>query len=262
MKISIVTISYNQAQFLEKTILSVINQKGCNIEYIVVDAGSTDGSHEIIKKYHEKISKIIFEVDSGPAEGLTKGFSHATGDIYYYLNSDDILEPNALKQVIYFIEQNPKVDVFIGNSYVVNSDGAIQRKFISDNFIKQLALYNASCISQASTFFRSNIFKKTGGFNQSNKVNWDGELLLDMMQAGANFLNVNLILSRFRVYPGSITGSRSSRIMTNQNFEKIFIKLKGRKPNRSDRALFILARLIRKLLNPVDTFERLRHGPI
>ncbi len=78
MKVSVVTISYNQAEFLEQCIRSVIEQDYDDIEYIVVDPGSTDGSRDIIEKYHDYIDHIIFEPDCGPADGLNKGFAHAT----------------------------------------------------------------------------------------------------------------------------------------------------------------------------------------
>ena len=92
MKFSIVTISFNQARFLERAIVSVIEQKGVELEYIVVDPGSTDGSRDIIERHRDLIAHVVFEKDKGPADGLNKGFSHATGSIYGYLNADDVLE--------------------------------------------------------------------------------------------------------------------------------------------------------------------------
>ena len=93
MRISIVTISFNQVEYLEETILSVLNQSHSDFEYIVVDPGSIDGSREIIERYRDKISKIIFERDIGAADGLNNGFKYATGDILCYLNSDDTFLP-------------------------------------------------------------------------------------------------------------------------------------------------------------------------
>lgn len=88
-RVSIVTISFNQAQFVERAILSVLEQDYPHIEYIVVDPGSTDGSREIIDKYRDRIARIIFESDDGPADDLNKGFAKASGEIYGFLNSEN-----------------------------------------------------------------------------------------------------------------------------------------------------------------------------
>ena len=89
-KISIVTPSFNHAQFLEETILSVISQNYPDLEYIIIDGGSTDGSVEIIKKYEQYLTYWISEPDNGQSDALNKGFTRATGDIYGWLNSDDL----------------------------------------------------------------------------------------------------------------------------------------------------------------------------
>src|SRR5690349_13082517 len=115
MKFTLVTISYNQAPFLERTIRSVIDQKYDDLEYIVVDPGSTDGSREIIEHFRPYITKTIFEKDRGAADGLNKGFSHATGELYGFLNSDDVLLPGALKEASKFFDTNPDIDVVSGD---------------------------------------------------------------------------------------------------------------------------------------------------
>ena len=95
MKISIVTISFNQEKYLRQCIDSVLSQTGCEVEYIVVDPGSTDRSREIIESYGDKIIRV-FESDDGPADGLARGFGRATGRVYGWINSDDYLLPGAL----------------------------------------------------------------------------------------------------------------------------------------------------------------------
>ena len=107
MKVSIVTISYNQCEFLEQALVSVLDQDYHNIEYIVIDAGSTDGSREIIQKHHHRIDKVIFEEDEGPADGLNKGFSIASGHIYGFLNSDDFLLPGVISKVVDTFKKQP-----------------------------------------------------------------------------------------------------------------------------------------------------------
>ncbi len=207
MKISIVTISFNQAEFLERTIKSVLDQDYADIEYIVVDPGSTDGSRDIIEKYRNKISHIIYNPDQGPADGLNKGFSLASGDIYAYLNSDDTLLPGTLKYITAEFEKNPGIDVISGHAFVIDKDDKVLQKVFSHPF--SLASYAAGCcvLVQQSTFFKPAFFKSIGGFNKDNKICWDGELMVDYALKGAKFKLVRKYLSCFRIYENSITGS-------------------------------------------------------
>src|SRR5450432_3341584 len=96
LKVSIVTISFNQAAYLEEAIRSVLDQDHPLVEYIVVDPGSTDGSRDIIERYRGRIAKVLYEPDQGPADGLNHGFAHATGDVFACLNADDLLLPRAV----------------------------------------------------------------------------------------------------------------------------------------------------------------------
>ncbi len=107
MKISIVTPSFNQAEFLEETIQSVLNQRHDDLEYIVVDGGSSDGSLSIIEKYSSSLTSWISEPDSGQVEAVNKGMAMATGDICAYLNSDDLYLPGTLSLVAQYFADNP-----------------------------------------------------------------------------------------------------------------------------------------------------------
>lgn len=262
MKISIVTISYNQAKFLEQAITSVLNQDYPNIEYIVVDPGSTDGSLEIIQEYAGKIDRIILGPDQGPADGLNKGFSVATGAILGFLNSDDVLESGALSRVAQFFMTHPAVDVVSGHSWIIDAEGRRKRRFYSDRYSLRLAAYRASIVSQASTFFRSEVFRKTGGFNPRNRLDWDGELFLDMALAGARFSVVPEFWSGFRVYGESISGSGVSRKPDHISLARTYKKVTGREPGLGYPIVEFLTRYARKSRNPLDTLERLRRGPI
>lgn len=262
MKISIITISYNQAQFLERAIRSVADQDHDDVEYIVVDPGSTDGSRDIIEGYRDKIAKIIYEADRGPADGLNKGFAEAHGEIFGFLNSDDVLEPGALSRVVQYFEAHPDVDVISGHSWIIDAEGNVKRRFFSDRYSLRMAAYGASILSQASTFFRAEAFRRAGGFNIENRSTWDGELFIDMALAGARFSLVPAYLSRFRIHAEGITGSGKLHVLHKLHRERLFRKIKGREPNSLDHLLELGARLWRKFLNPSDTIERLRHGPI
>jgi glycosyltransferase involved in cell wall biosynthesis len=213
MKISIVTISYNQAPFLEQAILSVLDQK-VDLEYIVVDPGSTDGSREIIEKYRHRIHKIIFEKDEGPADGLNKGFAQASGDIFGFLNADDILLPGALSEAADYLIKKPRVDIVSGHGYIIDEHGKRLYKVFSNRlnattFVKKRYTIGYSSIVQQSTFFRRKAFEKTGGFDRDYRILWDGALFVDFMNLNLKFETTNRYWSEFRIYPNSITGSGS-----------------------------------------------------
>lgn len=262
MKISIVTISCNQAMFLERAICSVIGQEYQNIEYIVVDPGSTDGSREIIERYRDRITKIIYEPDNGPADGLNKGFEHACGDIYGFINSDDVLEQGTLTSVAKYFLEHPNIDVVSGNSWIIDESGEIKRRFYSDRFSLNMSAYGASVLAQQSTFFRATAFKFVGGFNVGNKIAWDGELYIDMALAGFSFDVVSDFWSSFRIHQECITGSGKHANLRLLYSEEMFKKIKVRKSNVLDGFISIGAKLLRKLYNPRDTIERFLRGSI
>jgi glycosyltransferase involved in cell wall biosynthesis len=262
MKVSIVTISFNQARFLEEALRSVIEQNYGDIEYIVVDPGSTDGSREIIERHRNELSSVILEPDGGPADGLNKGFAAAHGEVYGFLNSDDVLEPGAIARVARFFEANPKVDVVSGNSWIIDAEGSTRRRIYSDRYSLRMAAYGASILAQSSTFFRSEVFRKVGGFNTSNRLSWDGDLFVDMALAGAHFSRVSEFWSRFRVYGESITGSGAAGVRDHASKVSRFKRVKGHEPGPFYPFIEYFARYARKMLNPLDTLERLIRGPV
>ena len=124
-KISVVTPSYNQAAFLEETIRSVLLQGYPNLEYIVIDGGSTDGSVDIIEKYDPSIDQWVSESDRGQSHAINKGFERAYGNILAWLNSDDIYLPGALAHVAQCFAEHPGTDVLVGEAQKVREDGTV-----------------------------------------------------------------------------------------------------------------------------------------
>lgn len=259
---SIVTISFNQARFLKRTIDSVLAQEGVDIEYIIVDAGSTDGSREIITAYKDRISKIVFENDRGAADGLNKGFSYATGDIYCYLNSDDTLNTGALRAALDAFENRRNVDVICGHAWVIDEHDKRIRRVWSDPYNFQAAAFGYSIQIQPSTFFRADAFRRVGGFNPENKSNWDGELMLDFAKAGLNISLLNSFMSNYRLHSSSITasGSEDRRISAWHTYR--FRSIMGRDRSQFDRYRGIYWFLYRQFRNPAAFIERLLRGPI
>ena len=263
MKISIVTISFNQAEFVERTIKSVLAQKpGVDLEYIVIDAGSTDGSRDIIEKYKEQIDKTIFEPDKGPSDGLNKGFSYAQGDIYGFLNSDDILYPGALKAAVDFLNDHPEIDAVSGHALIIDGNDQVLRKNFSQAMSLKQYAYGVCTINQPSTFFRKQAFDKTKGFNKENRSNWDGELFVDMALAGAKFTTINYFMSGYRLHSVSITASKKLEASMHNYSARIFQKIIGRPRNNTDKYLTFLYKILRWIKNPLALWERLTKGRI
>ena len=262
MKISIVTISYNQAQFLERAILSVINQNYKDLEYIVIDPGSTDCSRDIIEKYKSHFTSIILVPDAGAAEGLNNGFKYATGEIYGFLNSDDVLLPDALIAVSKYFQEHPTIDVISGHTKIIDSNDQFIRNSYSDKFSLVSYAYGACVLIQPSTFFKANCYQAVNGFNNSNFSNWDGELFVDIALIGAKFAVVNKFWSCFRLHPLSITSSKKLDGKYREYRKYIFQKIMKREPQFWDLTLAICFRISKYFFSPKSLYERIAYGSI
>lgn len=171
MKISIVTPSFNQVKFLESTIRSVLSQSGVDLEYIIVDGGSTDGSKEVVEKYHDQLAWSCSEPDAGQYAAVNKGFEHATGDIMAWLNSSDIYFPWSLKTVANVFASVPSVDWVAATHKVCigeNNEFAGYQKvpgYSRNAFL--LGMHGSrekpNFIQQESCFWRRSLWEKIGG---------------------------------------------------------------------------------------------------
>jgi len=162
-KISIITPSYNQAEYIEQTILSVLNQNYPNLEYIIIDAGSTDGTIEIIKKYENKISYWISEKDKGLYDAVYKGFEMATGEILAWINSDDVYLPNSFFTVAEIFKSFPIVNWLQGANSHSDESSRIVSVFPSQYWTRfDLLVGSKKTIQQESTFFRNELWIKSG----------------------------------------------------------------------------------------------------
>jgi glycosyltransferase involved in cell wall biosynthesis len=166
-KISIVTPSYNQREFLESAIQSILLQEYPNLEYIIIDGGSTDNSQEIIRKYDSKLAYWVSEPDQGMYYAINKGFQHATGEIMAWLNSSDMLCPWALWVVAQIFIQHPTVE-WITTLYPLRweSNGLPVRMRQVSGYNREL-FYGGRCdLQQESTFWRTELWKKVGKLNE------------------------------------------------------------------------------------------------
>lgn len=263
MKFSVVTISYNQAEFLERAIKSVLSQTGVEIEYIVCDPGSTDGSREIIEIYRDRISHVVYEKDKGAADGLNNGFAFATGDIYCYLNSDDTFEPGAFKAVAQYFKEHPDVDVVCGHTYITDRYDNHLRRVWSERYWPPAVAHGAAVQIQPSTFFRRGAYLSSGGFDVTNRRNWDGGLLAAMYASGSKIRVIDQFLSTYRLHASSITNTgRAVDPQTRAANERSFELIMGRKRCWYDNHLKIFYRIIKHLLYPQAMLERVLKGPV
>jgi glycosyltransferase involved in cell wall biosynthesis len=250
MKFSVVTISFNQRQYLEQALNSVVAQDYPALEYIVVDPGSTDGSRELIQAFAGRLARVIFEPDQGAADGLNKGFQHASGDIFGFLNSDDVLLPGAITSVGQLFERNPDCDIVMGNGFTIDAQGKRIRSIRAAGFTLKRYFYGGATWLQQATFFRRAAFEAVGGFNMNNRSCWDGELVVDMVRGGARIEYLNQDLALFRIHAHSITGSRRHSQMMKADADRMFSVACGRKWTVMDTLRVYLFRIERVLTHP------------
>jgi glycosyltransferase involved in cell wall biosynthesis len=180
-RISIVTPSLNQGQFLEETICSVINQNYDNLEYIVIDGGSTDNSNDIIKKYSPFITYWVSEKDNGQSDAINKGLRIATGEIMCWINSDDFLEPDCLNKVSHYFERNPSWECITGACNLIyhSANGQVEhRSHRAPPTNPNMATLNwkEEWFAQQATFWRTSLWKRTGPLREDLKYTMDLEL--------------------------------------------------------------------------------------
>lgn len=258
MKISVVTISYNQAPFLDQAIRSITEQGYAELEYIVVDPGSVDGSRNIIERYRDRIATVVYDPDNGPADGLNKGFSLATGEVFGFINADDALLPGALRRVADYFTANPGADIVCGCGFMIDEAGKATTRKIPTRLSKRLYAYGAVTFFQQGIFFRKTAWMKTQGFNPENRSCWDGELLLDMLINGGKAGILHEDLAAFRIHGSSISGSGRLGEIYRQDCRRLFVKAMGREMNATDRMLGKIFRLEKWLMNPRATLARAR----
>jgi glycosyltransferase involved in cell wall biosynthesis len=163
--VSIVTPSYNQGSFIETTICSVLSQEGAQIEYLVMDGESSDGTIAILKKYRDRL-EFISEKDSGQAAAINKGFRKARGRIIAYLNSDDAYLPGAVAKAVHFMDEHPEYAMIYGEGYHVNAEGTILDRYPTEPFNPE-RLSEICFICQPTAFLRKEVFQTVGYLNES-----------------------------------------------------------------------------------------------
>ena len=204
MLISIVTPSYNQAKYIERTIKSVLDQ-GDDVEYIVVDGVSDDGTVDVLNEYEQQITKVIIEPDRGQADAVEKGFAQASGEILAFLNSDDVLLPGALDYVREVFAANPDLDVIYGHRVVIDDEDQVQRFWILPPHVSYLQK-RWDFIPQETCFWRREAYDWVGGIDPSYQFALDYDLFVRMMNV-CRIKRVNRFLAAFREHDEAKTSS-------------------------------------------------------
>lgn len=175
-KISVITPCFNHAQFIDATMRSVHGQGYPNLEHIVIDGGSTDGSAEVIERYRDRLAYWVSEPDDGQTDALIKGFDRATGDIYCWLNSDDLFGPGTLHEVAEYFASNPEVRFVYGDSLWIDRDGATIKPKLEHGWNRFVWLHDHNFVAQASTFWRADLYRAVGGLDRSFDLAMDADL--------------------------------------------------------------------------------------
>lgn len=205
LTVSIVTPSYNQGKFLERTIQSVLSQNYRYLEYIIQDGGSTDESPQIIDRFRSQLHHAAIAKDKGQANAINLGFRHSTGDIMAWLNSDDLLLSDAVNYIVDYFQQHPSVDVVYGmRLYLDEEDQEIGYRILPQYMPSALKFLDY--IPQETLFWRRRIWKKVGGYiNESFQFSLDWEFILRLQQAGAKIVRLPRFLGAFRFHTAQKT---------------------------------------------------------
>jgi glycosyltransferase involved in cell wall biosynthesis len=206
-RVSVVTPSLNQGRFIEETIRSVLLQGYPDLEYILVDGGSTDGSVETIRKYERWLSYWVSEPDRGQADAINRGWARSTGDMLAYINSDDLYLRGAVARAASAFSAEPGTGMVYGTAMIVNEAGGELKAWRASSFDFKRMLTAGNIVPQSSVFFSSTALKEVGYLNEEWQLIMDYDLCL---RIGMQYPTVCVpeTLSMFRNHPRSKTRSR------------------------------------------------------
>jgi glycosyltransferase involved in cell wall biosynthesis len=197
--VTIVTPSYNQVQFLEKTIQSVLGQDYGNLEYIIVDGGSSDGSQELIRSYENDLADWVSEPDSGQSEAINKGFELARGEILAWLNSDDLYYPWAVKGAVEALLSHSDIGMVYGDTDLIDEKGQVIGKFNAQQTNYQRLMRGGVYIPQPAAFWRAELYRQVGPLDPSLYFAMDYDLWVRFAK-NAQILYIPELWSSFRLH--------------------------------------------------------------
>ena len=203
--VSIVTPSFNQARYLESTVRSVLEQNYPNIEYIIVDGGSADGSVDIIRRYADRLAWWVSEEDHGQTDAINKGFAHASGDILAWLNSDDTYEPHAIAEAVTFLRSQPEVGLVYGDANFIDRNGNIIGRFPATQTDYKRLRRGYVHIPQQASFWRADLWHKVGPLDPSFYFAMDYDLWVRLAHISTFQYLPGRTWANFRLHTGGKT---------------------------------------------------------
>jgi glycosyltransferase involved in cell wall biosynthesis len=260
LKISVVTPSYNQAQFLEQTILSVLGQEYPNLEYFIMDGGSTDSSVEIIKKYEDRLVSWVSEKDGGQSQAINNGFKKATGDILLWLNSDDMLLPNAFRIMNEEVTRHGE-GVYFGNCiHFAETNKLTTWGSNSVEAAKTNDLRNLDYIIQPTSFWSRTVYEKVGMLSETLHWGFDWDWFLRAKIINIPFYPLNRAICLYRFHEAHKTGQGSEK-----RINELLSIYRKYNPDKSN--LFELLMNEKKKRNPSpyflqNVFSRIMNKPL
>jgi FkbM family methyltransferase len=205
--IALVTPSYNQGEFLERTIRSVVDQSYPALEYVIQDGGSDDSTHAVIDRYRDRLASCASEPDDGQADAINRGFAHTSGVIMGWLNSDDVLLPGALAAVARHFAKHPETDLVYGHRAVIDEHDRQVGAWIlppHEDWPLELADY----VPQETMFWRRSLWEAAGGrLDPEYQYALDWELLLRFKDAGARMVRLPYVMGAFRLHADQKTST-------------------------------------------------------
>tara|TARA_Y100000991_G_C21934248_1_gene332227 strand:- start:238 stop:1260 length:1023 start_codon:yes stop_codon:yes gene_type:complete len=255
LSFAIVTPSYEQGNFIARTIKSVVEQEYPSFEYFIQDGDSSDQTVEVIKKYTKQITGWDSKIDKGQSHAINLGFAKVNGDIMCWLNSDDLLLPGALKTVSNYFYENPDIDVVYGNRLQIDlNDREIGRWILPGHDEKVLLI--ADYIPQETLFWRKRIWEKIGAnIDETYNFAMDWDLILRFKDAGAKFRHIPRFLGAFRVHTQQKTSSSINEI-GKKEMERIRKRTLGKVPTSKQIKQKVFPFLIKHLI--IDLIYRVQ----
>lgn len=221
--ITIVTPSFNQGQFIEETILSVLNQTYKNIQYFVVDGGSTDQTMEVVEKYRDRIDIIIHEKDKGQTDAINKGFKLAKGELVGWINSDDILYPDCVEKIVELYNEKPDGAIYYSSrSNFIDTESKVFKLNILDIPNRNHLLNHNYSIIQQGSFYSNELVKKCKYLNDKLHYCMDLDLWLRLLELGPIYSYDSKPLAAFRFWSETKTLNGGNKFF--KEIRKILLK--------------------------------------